>query len=71
MSPACCQSCLVRFTAASAASVEACPRCGQALDYVAAAREVLGYQLLESARHELPAAAEAALPAPEPRPRSR
>jgi hypothetical protein len=64
MTRACCPSCRLRFTSASAASLEACPGCGQALQSIPSARAALGYRLFEfdEPLPELPIAAEAALP---------
>src|SRR3954452_11580679 len=70
MTRACCPSCRLRFTSASAASLEACPECGQALLSVPSARVALGYRLFEFSEPlpELPIAVEAALPVGSPWP---
>jgi len=56
----------MRFTSASAAYLEACPACGQALQPVSSARAALGYRLFDLSEPlpELPIALEAALPVP-------
>ena len=66
MTRACCPSCRMRFTSATAAYLEACPSCGQALQSVPSARAALGYRLFEftDPLTELPVAVEAALPVP-------
>ena len=66
MTRACCPSCRMRFTSASAAYLDACPTCGQALQSVSSAQAALGYRLFEFSESlpEMPIAVEAALPVP-------
>jgi len=66
MNHACCASCRIRFTAAAAAYLTACPICGeppQPLDQLAGA---VGYRLfkLENVPPTLPAAVAVSMPIP-------
>ncbi|MEA2268713.1 MAG: hypothetical protein QOC64_1323 [Solirubrobacteraceae bacterium] len=69
MTRVCCQACRLRFGSASAAFHETCPRCGEPLEPVATAEQVLGFRLFNivDALPALPMAAEAALPVDPPR----
>jgi hypothetical protein len=70
MTRACCPSCRLRFTSASAAHLSACPECDQALESIPSAQAAMGYRLFERADPlpELPMAGEAALPVGPPSP---
>jgi hypothetical protein len=68
MTQACCPSCRLRFTRASAAHLDACPQCAQPLERTANATQALGYRLFDIAdpHPALPAAVEMELPIPAP-----
>jgi hypothetical protein len=59
-----CPSCRLRFTAAATATITTCPVCGQHLEAVISAEDILGFRLftLPDAEPELPMALEGALP---------
>lgn len=68
MTRACCPPCRLRFAPAVAASLLACPQCGDELHAAASATEVIGFRLME--QHDvlnaqvLAEALAVALPAP-------
>jgi predicted amidophosphoribosyltransferase len=66
MTQACCPNCRMRFSPASAAHIETCPRCAQPLHRIASAQEALGYPLFVIADPSpaVPTAAAVALPVP-------
>jgi hypothetical protein len=49
MTQACCPSCRVRFSRASAAQFDACPHCALPLDRTAGPADVIGYRLFDIA----------------------
>ena len=53
MTQVCCPRCRLRFDGAAARSLTACPQCGEPLDRMAHALEVLGFQLY-AREHHLP-----------------
>jgi hypothetical protein len=53
MTQVCCPRCQLRFPGASAASLTACPQCGEPPLRLARADQVLGFQL-HSPSHRLP-----------------
>jgi hypothetical protein len=63
-----CPSCRLRFTAAAAACLLACPECGRPPQPVASAEGVLGFRLfvLEDVPRELPQAVAVSIPIPDP-----
>jgi hypothetical protein len=68
MTYACCTGCRIRFTAAAAAYLTACPTCGEAPQPLAGLAGAVGYRLfrLEDVPSELPAAVEVSMPIPDP-----
>jgi hypothetical protein len=66
MTQACCPSCRLRFSRASAAHLETCPRCTQPLHRIASAQDALGYALFDISDPSpaVPTAIAAALPLP-------
>jgi hypothetical protein len=66
MTQACCPSCRLRFSRASAAHIETCPRCTQPLHRIASARDALGYPLFDISDPlpAVPTAVGVALPVP-------
>jgi predicted amidophosphoribosyltransferase len=73
MTQVCCPSCRLRLTRAAAAYLVACPSCGEPLQSVPSAEEILGYRLVtdDDRTDALPQAVAVALPfdppGPEPR----
>jgi hypothetical protein len=63
----CCASCRIRFTAASAAYLSACPACGESLEPLAGLAGAMGYRLFtqEDTAGALPDAIEVSMPVPE------
>jgi predicted amidophosphoribosyltransferase len=69
MTRACCSSCQLRFTSATAASLASCPVCGVALESAPSAAATFGYRLHAAGDPppELPGVIATALAAPAPR----
>lgn len=63
-----CPICRLRFTAATTASLVACPECGGRPQVIAGAADLLGFRLfvLEDIASELPEAAAVSIPLPDP-----
>jgi hypothetical protein len=63
-----CPSCRLRFTAAAAAYLVACPECGRPLQPIAGADGVVGFRLFspEDVPHALPEAVAVSIPMPDP-----
>ena len=63
-----CPSCRLRFTAAAAAYLVACPECGRPPQPIAGAEGVVGFRLfvLEDALPELPEAVAVSIPVQDP-----
>ena len=63
---ACCPGCRVRFSAATAAHVVACPECGEPPRQSAELKAMLGFRLVgpEDPSRSLPEAVAVSLPAP-------
>lgn len=63
-----CPSCRLRFTAAAAAYLVACPECGRPPQPIAGAEGVVGFRLfvLENVPQELPEAVAVSIPIPDP-----
>jgi hypothetical protein len=63
-----CPSCRLRFTAAAAAYLVACPQCGRPPQPVAGAEGVVGFRLFvpEDAPRELPQAVAVSIPIEDP-----
>jgi anaerobic ribonucleoside-triphosphate reductase len=51
MTQVCCPRCRLRFTGSAAASLTACPRCGEPPEEVARAERAIGYQLVVREHH--------------------
>jgi predicted amidophosphoribosyltransferase len=68
MTVACCGRCRLRFSAAAAAYLPACPRCGQPLQQLAGKTEALGFRLfgLDEAPSSMPTAPAVSMPIPDP-----
>lgn len=49
MTHTCCPACRLRFSRAAAAVLEACPSCGDRLDILDAAADVVGFRLATDA----------------------
>jgi hypothetical protein len=63
-----CPTCRLRFSAASAAYLVACPECGRPLEPIAGAERVVGFRLfaIEDAPQELPEAVAVSIRIPDP-----
>lgn len=63
-----CPICSLRFTAAAAAYLVACPECGRPPQSIGGAEAVVGFKLfvLEDVPHELPEAIAVSIPIPDP-----
>jgi hypothetical protein len=63
-----CPSCQLRFTAAAAAYLVACPECGRPPQPIGAAAAVVGFKLFvpEDLPGEMPEAVAASIPVPDP-----
>jgi predicted amidophosphoribosyltransferase len=68
MTVASCGGCRLRFTAAAAAYLPACPRCGKPLQHLAGRADALGFRLynLDEAPSSMPEARAASMPIPDP-----
>ena len=67
MTHLCCPRCRLRFTAAAAAYITACPKCGES-PQLTSSESSLGFRLFgpEDLPHELPQAVAVSVPVPEP-----
>lgn len=70
MTHACCPNCRIRFTPAAAAHLNACPACGESVQYLDSLAGAVGYRLfrLEDDTRRLPEAIEVRMPIPDPGP---
>jgi hypothetical protein len=68
MTHLCCRDCRLRFTAAPAAHLVACPECGEPPQRLAGLEESVGFRLfrLEDVPHSLPEAIAVSIPIPDP-----
>jgi hypothetical protein len=64
MTHSCCPSCRLRFTRAAAASLEACPRCGERPISVDNAEQIIGFRLVAAPDLVEPVALAVAMPIP-------
>jgi hypothetical protein len=64
----CCLRCRVRFTPAAAASISACPECGDPPELIASLERTFGFRLLgpDDLPHELPYATAVSIALPRP-----
>ena len=68
MSHVCCPDCRLRFTAAAAAYLPACPQCGEPPQTMINPESAVGYRLLklDDVPHSLPEAVAVSIPIPDP-----
>jgi hypothetical protein len=68
MTHVCCPDCGLRFTAAAAAYIVACPECGKPPQALVGPEGLVGYRLfrLEDAPPSLPKAVAVSMPIPDP-----
>jgi hypothetical protein len=68
MTHLCCPRCRLRFTAAAAAYLVACPECGEPPQLIVGLERTFGFRLVgpEDLPHELPRALAVSIPVPEP-----
>ncbi len=68
MTRACCPDCRLRFTAAAAAYLAACPVCGEPPQTLAGLESVVGFRLfrLEEPTHSLPQGVAVSIPILDP-----
>jgi hypothetical protein len=68
MTHLCCPRCRLRFTAAAAAYLVACPECGEPPERIVGLERTFGFRLVgpEDLPHELPLAVAVSIPVPEP-----